>query len=226
MLDALVISDIHLGSDACLAERVAEFLEQVPEKTSRLILNGDVFDSIDMRRLTKHHWHVLSRLRKMSDDVEVIWLAGNHDGPAEVISHLLGVRVMKDYIMESGDQRILILHGDRFDRFIDDHPWITWVGDTIYGALQKLDRSHYWARLAKTTSKQYLRCSELVKERAIRYAASLGCDMVCCGHTHDAEVCGNYYNSGCWTEMPGTYLEINAGHIVLKTWGEIILPQT
>src|SRR5215471_14460211 len=96
MLDAVILSDLHLGSGNCQARRLRELLQRIDDgelSTQRLILNGDVFDSIDFRRLRKDHWAVLSLLRKLSDRVEIIWLAGNHDGSAEIVSHLLGVRV-------------------------------------------------------------------------------------------------------------------------------------
>ena len=44
-------------------------------------------------RLRKWHWKVLSQLRKLSDEIETIWIIGNHDGPAEDISQLLGITV-------------------------------------------------------------------------------------------------------------------------------------
>src|SRR5262245_65883233 len=89
MYDAVVISDIHLGSDNCQARDLVHFLESVrrgPRAAKKLILNGDVFDSIDFRRLKKHHWRVLSEIRKLSDETEVVWINGNHDGPAEIVS--------------------------------------------------------------------------------------------------------------------------------------------
>ncbi len=96
MYDALVISDTHLGSDNCQARPLVRFLEAVRAgelPTRRLILNGDVFDSIDFRRLTRRHWKVLSLVRKLSDQMEITWINGNHDGPSEIVSHLLGVTV-------------------------------------------------------------------------------------------------------------------------------------
>ena len=132
MLDAVLLSDVHLGSDNCQAKRLCELLERVADgelTTARLILNGDVFDSIDFRRLNKSHWKVLSLIRKLSDQIEIIWLCGNHDGSAEIVSHLLGVAVMDDFVLESGGRRILILHGHVFDEFIDNHPVLTWLAD-------------------------------------------------------------------------------------------------
>lgn len=89
MNDAVVISDIHLGSDNCQAKYLVHFLEAIrrgARPTRRLILNGDVFDSIDFRRLKKHHWGILSEIRKLSDELEVVWINGNHDGPAPAVA--------------------------------------------------------------------------------------------------------------------------------------------
>src|SRR5215212_9253236 len=49
-LDAVVISDLHLGSDNCQAKEAAAFLQLILDgdiRTRRLVINGDVFDSID-----------------------------------------------------------------------------------------------------------------------------------------------------------------------------------
>src|SRR3954469_3356121 len=121
MLDAVSLSDLHLGSGNCEARHARELLERIADgerTTARLILNGDVFDSIDFRRLNKNHWKVLSLIRKLSDTVETVWLAGNHDGSAEIISHLVGVEVRDEFVFESGRERILVLHGHVFDEFI------------------------------------------------------------------------------------------------------------
>src|SRR5262245_22597894 len=145
MLDAVIVSDIHLGSGNCEAKRLCRLLGQIVDgelRTDRLILNGDVFDSIDFRRLNKNHWKVLSLIRKLSDQIEIVWLAGNHDGTAEIISHLLGVTVQEEYVLETGGERLLILHGHAFDDFIVTYPVLTWLADSVYRVLQWLDRTH------------------------------------------------------------------------------------
>src|SRR5262249_46993817 len=126
--DAVILSDIHLGSENCQAKNLCHFLESIVNEelqTARLILNGDVFDSIDFRRLKKNHWKVLSLIRKLSDQIDIIWLCGNHDGTAEIVSHLLGTTVKDEFVLHSGDQKILILHGHIFDEFLDAHPILT-----------------------------------------------------------------------------------------------------
>jgi UDP-2,3-diacylglucosamine pyrophosphatase LpxH len=225
MLDAVILSDFHLGSDNCQARRICHLLEGIADgqmATARLILNGDVFDSIDFRRLSKAHWKVLSLIRKLSDQIEIVWLAGNHDGSAEIVSHLLGVTVQDDYILESGGQRILILHGHIFDDFIDNHPFLTWLADQTYGFLQWIDRTHYFAKLAKQGSKTFLRCAQKIEQGAIELARRRHCSAACCGHTHVAVTHTAqpipYFNSGCWTELPGTYLTASNGTLLLHSF--------
>lgn len=227
MLDAIILSDLHLGSDNCQARRLCRLLESVAAEelpARRLVLNGDVFDSIDFRRLKRRHWKVLSLLRKLSDHLEIVWICGNHDGSAEIVSHLLGVTVVDEYVFESGGKKVLVLHGHAFDEFLDAHPFLTRLADCVYFLLQKLDRTHAVAKFAKTSSKTFLRCAKKIEERSLEYARRKGCAAVCCGHTHHAEVNGNgkvaYYNSGCWTEWPGTYLTAAGGRIELHYYAE------
>jgi UDP-2,3-diacylglucosamine pyrophosphatase LpxH len=225
MFDAVILSDLHLGSSNCQAKSLRKFLEQVAAgeiTTDRLILNGDVFDSIDFRRLGKHHWKVLSLLRKLSDEIEIVWLCGNHDGSAEIVSHLLGVTVQDEYVLHSGTQKILIMHGHVFDDFIDAHPVLTWLGDCVYFMLQRIDRTHYFAKLAKKGSKTFVRCAQKIQAGAVEYARKKKCTAVCCGHTHHAISQRNgqvaYVNGGCWTELPSTYLTVRDGLIELRTY--------
>ena len=222
VLDAIIISDLHLGCDSCQAKLLLALLECLLAgtiRTGRLIINGDGFDSFDFRRLKKNHWKVLSVIRRLSDKMEVIWTSGNHDGPAEIISHLLGVQVREEFILTSGPRRVLVLHGDIFDDFIDQHPLVTWVGDAIYNMLQRVDRRHHIARLAKSRSKLFLHCAAKVRQRAIQHARRRGCQSVICGHTHQvaADIRGPiaYFNSGCWTELPPTYLTVRGGTVTV-----------
>lgn len=220
MADAIVLSDLHLGSENCQVDSLFCFLEEIrrgDRPTRRLILNGDLFDSFDFRRLKKKHWKVLSAIRKMSDWLPVTWITGNHDGPAEIVSHLLGVDVVEEFTLTSGGKRILLLHGHQFDEFIERHRFTTWVADRVYRLLQRIDRSHTVARAAKHSSKLFLRCAAKIEEQSVRMAQRMHCHAVCCGHTHHAIATVRdgieYRNSGCWTEKPSHYLAIDRGRI-------------
>jgi UDP-2,3-diacylglucosamine pyrophosphatase LpxH len=127
-------------------------------------------------------------------------------------------------VVESGGRRIMLLHGHRFDEFIARYPLLTWMADRLYNFLQRVDKSHYFAKLAKRKSKTFLRCAQKIEHDAVRYAARHGCDAVCCGHTHLA--CANtggpvhYFNSGCWTEKPCHYLTVANGVVTLCAYTE------
>jgi len=219
MNDAIIISDLHLGSANSQVLALRSFLGQLKHgeiPTRELILNGDLFDSHDFRRLKKPHWKVLSLLRSMSDDMRINWINGNHDGSAEIISSLIGVKFADEHVLRSGGKRILVLHGHQFDTFIDNHPVLTWIADATYRGLQWLDPSFSMARSAKRASKTFLRCSDQIQAGALEYAARRNCQIVCCGHTHlEVERPGpiSYFNSGCWTELPAGYLQIRDGFV-------------
>jgi UDP-2,3-diacylglucosamine pyrophosphatase LpxH len=226
MFDAVMLSDLHLGSNACQVEAVLEFLETLPT-CERLVLNGDVLENTEYR-LTKQHWRVLSRLRKLSDQLELIWVAGNHDIDAESVAHLIGAAFHREYEFDSGGRRVLCVHGDTWDRFLTNHPFITMIADWFYWLMQRLSRR--LAVNAKRSSKTFLRCVERVRTEAIEYARVKRADFVICGHTHQAESplaltddSPIYFNTGCWTDQHCHYLTVDHGIIRLEEAHGLVL---
>jgi UDP-2,3-diacylglucosamine pyrophosphatase LpxH len=219
LLDAVVLSDLHLGSESCQVRALQTFLDTLPP-THRLVLNGDVLENTEFR-LTKHHWRVLSCLRRLSDQLELVWVRGNHDSDAESVAHLLGASFVPLYQFESGGKRVLCVHGDAWDRFLTDHPLLTNVADWIYLRMQR--RSRRLALSAKRKSKVFLRCAERVRVEATEYARTMRADVVICGHTHHAEVPATpppdapaYVNAGCWTDYHCHYLTVQDGQVRLE----------
>ena len=221
-MDAIIVSDIHLGAYNCQAKAFCSFIESVyyELQPEYFILNGDVFDSFDSR-LRKWHWKALTELRKIADEVRIIWVQGNHDrdGPADMVAHLFGAAYHQKYfIFPSGDRQILCIHGDKWDKFTSERPVMTWIADQFYWLLQKLDPSFFLARLAKKSSKTFLRNTQIVEAGARKMMAKKECDIVCCGHTHHAVAGDCYFNSGSWTETPPTYLVVNQGRVELRSF--------
>jgi UDP-2,3-diacylglucosamine pyrophosphatase LpxH len=223
MYDAVVISDLHISSNISQTRQILHFLHKIYQneiKTKSLIINGDLFDNLDFRRLKNGHWKVLAYIRKISNKTKVIYISGNHDGPANIISHILGANFVEEYTFFSGHNKVVILHGDRFDNFISKHPRLTKLADNIYRWIQRIDPSFYWARLLKRSSKIFLRCSNQIKDRAKQYAKSIGANIIICSHTHhaltDKSDMVHYINSGSWTENPCHYVLIKNGRAKLK----------
>lgn len=220
--EAIIISDIHLGSHICQSDKIVKFLQTIEFRTNHLIINGDLFDNWNFSRLNHNHWLVLKTIRKASEKIRTTWISGNHDGPAEIISHLLNVEFIEEYRFLSGDKKYIVLHGDIFDDYITKYPRLAKIADYIYRLIQKLDTSLYLARKLKRSSKTFLRAVEMVHNRAIEYCRHNKSDVICLGHTHNATMVESggicYYNSGSWTDTVCTYLTINNGTTEIKIY--------
>lgn len=222
--DCIVISDLHLGSDVCQAKLLEEFLEWACANSRELVINGDIFDDLNFKRLSKRHFACLRVIRRNSDrdDFRLIWLRGNHDGPVDVVSHIVGVDILDEYVYDNGRVRLVILHGDQFDTFITKHVFLTEIACGLFYFIQKLV-PHRASRWVRRISKKWQRNSQLVERRAIEHAKSRGCRNVTCGHTHLALVSEHdgvrYYNTGTWMEAPPCpFLSVRGEEIRLEFW--------
>lgn len=220
MGDIIIISDIHLGSAICQDEKLLNFLRNLEQNCSKLIINGDLFDHWNFKKLSDNHWTILKTIRKLSSKIEVIWIRGNHDGPSEMISHLIGVEFLDEYYFSANNKKYIVVHGDMFDDFLTKYPLLTKFADAFYRFIQKMDPSFYWPRLLKHSSKTFLRAIEKVSIRAKAYCLFKEMNGIICGHTHIPAIDENdsvsYYNCGCWTSHPCTYIRINDSVILEK----------
>jgi UDP-2,3-diacylglucosamine pyrophosphatase LpxH len=222
--DCIVISDLHLGSDVCQARLLEEFLIWAVEHCRELVINGDIFDDLNFKRLTKRHFACLKVIRRNSDrdDFRLVWVRGNHDGPADIISHIVGVDILDEYVHNNGQIQLLILHGDQFDTIVTSYPWLTELACGIFYFIQKW-MPHRTARWVRRMTKRFQRNSQLIERRASEYAQSRGFRFVTCGHTHIAMQAEHdgvlYINSGTWTEAPPCpFVVVQGSHVRLEYW--------
>src|SRR3954468_23345228 len=224
LYDCIVISDLHLGSAVCQAKLLEEFLTWAVEHCRELVINGDIFDDLNFKRLTKRHFACLRIIRRNSDrdDLRVVWVRGNHDGPADIISHIVGVDILDEYVYDNGRVKLLILHGDQFDTIITDYPWLTETACAIFYFIQKW-MPHRAARWIRRITKRFQRNSQLIERRASEYARNRGYRYVTCGHTHLPLVAHHdgvtYINSGTWTEAPPCpFVVVQGDEVRLEEW--------
>jgi UDP-2,3-diacylglucosamine pyrophosphatase LpxH len=222
--DCIVISDLHLGSEVCQAKLLEEFLIWAVEHSHELVINGDIFDDLNFKRLTKRHFACLKIIRRNSDrdDFRLVWVRGNHDGPAEIISHIVGVEILDEYVFENQQVRLLILHGDQFDMFTTGYPWMTEVACGVFYYIQKY-MPHRAARWIRRITKRWQRNSQVIERRAIEYARSRGFRFVTCGHTHLPLVSEHdgmlYLNSGTWSDVPPCpFVAVEGSEVRLEFW--------
>ena len=214
--NTLILSDLHLGSETSRAQEATTLLKST--RFRRLILLGDIFADLNFARLTKDHWKFLGHIRKLSNPkrgIEVVWVEGNHDhGLANIMSHLVGVRVYQHYEWEFLGLRHIAIHGHQFDGFQVNRLRLSQWGTSLYLQLQKLDfKRKPIARMIDRLNTRWLRMSPKVAAGAIAFAKHHEAQRIFCGHTHEAlqvEKDGiSYYNSGGWVDSRLTYLTID-----------------
>jgi UDP-2,3-diacylglucosamine pyrophosphatase LpxH len=222
MLDAVIVSDLHLGATNSRHREVERFLWRIARRTNRIVFNGDLVDHWNLPRWPRAHFQTLDSLRRLRERVEVVWIAGNHEESSSKANAVLDLPFVDEYRFPSAGVPVLCQHGHQYDDFIRAHPVLTWLGDLVYRLAQAVDSTHRFARFLKSRSKILLACAEAVAAGAVREARRGRCGVVTTGHTHLASLAemedGIYYaNTGCWTENPASYLTVEGGSIELHT---------
>lgn len=240
------ISDIHLGTTGCQAQRLLEFLRKTESDT--LYLVGDIIDGWQLKRRwywdQSHNNVVQTVLKKARKGTEVIFVPGNHDEAVRQFIDLDfgGIRVRDELIHTTAQgKRMLVLHGDRFDGVISCAKWLAYVGDNLYTMILKWNQwLNSWrarAGLPYWSLSQYLK---LKVKNAVSYISSFenalaaeakrrGLDGVICGHIHKPEIRDidgiTYCNDGDWVESLSALVEDQTGELRLVTWQEIVMPR-
>jgi UDP-2,3-diacylglucosamine pyrophosphatase LpxH len=213
----LIISDLHLGSRVSRAKAATEFLKNFEFK--KLILLGDIFEDLNFNRLRSDDWKFLALITHFSKTRKVRWVVGNHDKDlAKILAALTGAKVYSVYTWRVGRKKFLAIHGHQFDNFMINNAMLSLIACQIYNFIQLVDFSDKRiSRYVKRKSKMWMRNSEKVAQRAILYARLRGAKYIFCGHTHQAmkEKRGkiHYYNAGCWTDIPSTYITSDGNRI-------------
>jgi UDP-2,3-diacylglucosamine pyrophosphatase LpxH len=205
----IVLGDVHLGSPLCRAGQLTALLERAD--FDRLILNGDIFDDLNFRRLKDRHWKVVERIRALSSRREVIWIRGNHDGSASVLGHLLGVPVREEYSFLFRGEKVYVVHGDQFDDFHSRTRGLKNLRDIFYGFAIWFDVPRKAAiQWAQRSNVIFARAVAKVKRRALEKASAKGARWVVVGHTHrrESDLSGavGFLNPSSWLTSNPAYV--------------------
>ncbi len=216
--DTLIISDLHLGDRQTRCQEILELLDKYDYK--KLILNGDILNGLRLQRLHTGHWKILSKLRRLSKNCEVIWVHGNHDAQPNILSQLLGIKIHNRYLWQSGNKKYLAIHGHQYDLFLHNNYYISRLAYAFYSFLKWINPSGYLTDLIKNHSKTWQRDSLEVARGALQLGRRLGADHVFCGHTHKIYTTEDrgikYYNTGSWNEKPSAYVIILGNNVTLN----------
>jgi UDP-2,3-diacylglucosamine pyrophosphatase LpxH len=241
----LFLSDIHLGYRHARARELNEFLAGVEAET--IVLVGDIVDALSLSRRVfwsaEHTQVVRTLLARGRAGSQLVYLPGNHDESLGMFAEMLQghFEVHREWVHRTArGERLLVLHGDQFDRIVSCPPWLIKLGDALYELTVRVSDSVnnarralgkcYWplaerVKLSIPTSVRYIEEFERV---AAAHARAQGYDGVVCGHIHRAnlrEIDGTLYcNTGDWVESCSAVVEGASGELGLLRWPLAAVP--
>ena len=237
---SLFLSDIHLGSRACRADDLLEFLKHY--EADHIFLLGDIVDFWAMSRSLywppAHNTVVQKILKKARHRVRVFMIPGNHD---EALRDYVGssfgdIVLLRDHVHTAADgRRYALLHGDEYDQVTHYHRWVSVLGDVSYTLLvhinrllslvrRKLGVSGHWS-LADYAKRNVLRAVSFISDfetSVVRNVKKRGYDGVICGHIHTPVIKRieglTYINCGDWVDSCTAIVEHFDGRMQLVRW--------
>jgi UDP-2,3-diacylglucosamine pyrophosphatase LpxH len=229
-VDALFISDVHLGSKGCDAEKLLQVLKLYEPK--KLFIVGDFIDGWLLKK--RYYWkqEYTNLIRKIlsysKNGTEVIYVTGNHDEflRAYVPMDMGNIKIVNEYEYDG----YLITHGDLYDGIVQ-LKWLGILGSHGYELAIKIDRTLKRLGYKKSFSKMVKdKVKTAVKfitdfEKQLGYQAhTRGLRGVICGHIHNPEdkkisvkeTDIHYLNCGDWIENYSYIVHTNDKFILSK----------
>lgn len=215
-MNAVIVSDLHIGSQYFLSSEFRRFLEIIPENYE-LILNGDILNN-PYEKLKPSHQGIMDLIEKVSSKQKIVWVKGNHDNG--YASKGFG-KVHFKRLHHIGDS-LLIAHGDDFDGIMPKNRTFIKAFKMMHDLRVRFGaKPVHVAKYAKKWAPFYKVLRKNVMMNAVNCAIENGYKSVICGHTHypeDRIFRGiRYINTGAWTESPAFYLLVTDYEMTLKT---------
>jgi len=198
---ALFISDVHLGTRGCQADKLLDFLRY--HDADMVYLVGDIVDGWALRSSwywpQAHNDVVQKLLRKGRKGARLIYVPGNHDEFLRGYygTHFGGIDVVENTVHVGVDgKRYLVVHGDIFDLVVTQARWLALLGDKAYefaitlnrlfNALRRVFGAPYWSlsKWAKHKVKNAVNYIGAFEKALAVEAKKHGADGVICGHIH------------------------------------------
>jgi UDP-2,3-diacylglucosamine pyrophosphatase LpxH len=225
-IQALFLSDIHLGTKGSNADAVLSVLKQY--QPEYLFLVGDIIDGWMLKRKfrwSQSHTNVIRKVLSYSKNgTKVIYIPGNHD---EFLREYLdlsfgNIEVHNEYIYNN----TYITHGDLYDGVVK-LKWLGILGSIGYDMAISIDRRlKSWgykrslSKFLKDKVKEAVKFITSFEDELCRQAIKHDCNNVICGHIHHPEdkIINNirYLNSGDWIENNSYIIFNNNEYTLIK----------
>ncbi|EGF29661.1 UDP-2,3-diacylglucosamine diphosphatase [Rhodopirellula baltica] len=245
---SIFISDVHLGLRHAQVDRLLSFLNS--HSPEHLYLVGDFIDARVLHM--QPYWppiydRLLNRLAELAAEGTAIhYTPGNHDDYLRhvdwpEVAESNDVTVGEQFVHETVDgRRVVVLHGDQFDKVERQAHWLSLIGTFLYTMLltgdRAINRVLKWLRMKprrisrylKQTTKRMVQWVSGFKSKVRQHACENDCDAIVCGHIHIPTVrrlsptSDNpdakrplYFNLGDWVENATAMVEYGNGELEL-----------
>jgi UDP-2,3-diacylglucosamine pyrophosphatase LpxH len=225
-IQALFISDVHLGSKGSNAEQVLDLFKQY--QPEYLFLVGDIIDGWLLKRRFRwpqSHTNVLRKIMSYSKNgTKVIYIPGNHDEFLREYGEFSfgNIEIHNEYVWNN----TFITHGDLYDGVVK-LKWLGILGSigydmaiTIDRKLKKLGMKRSLSKFLKDKVKEAVKFITQFEVELTRQAKKHHCTSVICGHIHhpeDRDIDGiRYLNCGDWIENNSYIIYNNNEYTVIK----------
>jgi len=236
----LFISDVHLGTKKCQADKLLEVLKKY--EFEKLVIVGDFIDLTSLKR--KFYWKedhstVIQKVLRMSrKGIEVVYILGNHDHYLRALIKDENINIGEISICDehihttSLGEIIYICHGDQFDGFIRLHPILYTIGDLayemsfkinkFYNIVRKIFGMEYWSlsKFLKSKVKDAISFINDFKRLSMMEVERKKCSSIMIGHIHTPEIeaigINAYYNTGDFCENCSYIIEHLEGTLELR----------
>jgi UDP-2,3-diacylglucosamine pyrophosphatase LpxH len=225
-IQALFISDVHLGSKGSNAEMVLDLLKQY--QPEYLFLVGDIIDGWLLKRKFRwpqSHTNVLRKIMSYSKNgTKVIYIPGNHDDFLREYGEFSfgNIEIHNEYVWNN----TFITHGDLYDGVVK-LKWLGVLGSIGYDfaisidrRLKKLGMKRSLSKFLKDKVKEAVKFITQFEVELTRQAKKHHCTSVICGHIHhpeDRDIDGiRYLNCGDWIENNSYIIYNNNEYTVIK----------
>ena len=240
---SIFISDVHLGSKACHAELLNNFLRN--HSCENLYLLGDIIDGWRIKKKLywpESHSHVIRQfINKQRHHAKIVYVLGNHDGflrqwMSEIMLEGMTLCNEATHVGVNG-KTYLLIHGDIFDTALNVTRWTSHIGDSAYDVLIFANRvlngirrmfrmKHYsLSRNIKKNMKHAINFVNRYEAILLNYCVSKKHDGVICGHIHFPVIREDnniwYMNPGDWQENCSAIVEHVDGTFELVFWNEL-----
>ncbi|QKF73753.1 UDP-2,3-diacylglucosamine hydrolase [Aliarcobacter faecis] len=193
--NAIFIADSHYNEKNQEFKTILEGLEKKEINASQIFLMGDNFDflSCECKYFIKQNIEVINLLNKLSTNLEIVYLEGNHDFNLQKLFPNIKVlkRENQPFFVEIEEKKVALSHGDNFldwkyelfCKIIRNSSFLKFMNfiDINFFISKKLEK----ALLSKNICHNILDFEKIVEKRLDNYESNIVIE----GHYHQ----GNRY---------------------------------